>query len=80
MNPSHKKINSTASSALDLSTKAKRKKALAFLVLDLKQIYEAESKYLQKIPDALQDSQRAYDAQDAIDLFEEALDLLDSVY
>lgn len=66
--------------ALDLSSKAKRRKATALASCLLERIRSAEEAYLHRIPLNLQGSD-AYDSADcSIGLLDDAIDAVNSVY
>lgn len=66
--------------AVDCSTRRKRRAALDSLVLILEQIVEGEITYRDNMPDNLYGSDAYEDSDNNIDLMEEALNALHSVY
>jgi hypothetical protein len=70
----------TALDTVDLSSRAKRRKAAALVSAFLERIRSAEEAYMERIPENLQTCD-AYDkADNAIGLLDEAIDLVDSAY
>ena len=77
--PTEKKTN-TFPQDLDVSTKAKRRKVVSELLVILEQVYCAEAHYLQNMPENLQESERADEAQATLDDLECAMDSLSYAY
>jgi hypothetical protein len=70
----------SALDTLDLSSKAKRRKAAALVSSLLERLRSAEEAYMERIPESLQASDAYDNADNAIALLEEAIDLVSSVY
>ena len=62
------------------ATRQKRRKALCYLINQLKAIMYAENRYLGNIPENLQNSMFYEAAEHSVSSFEEALDILDGAY
>ena len=65
---------------LTVSTRQQRRKALSKLVKQLEKIMDAESQYLENIPENLQNSIRYEAASQSIQAIQDAIDNLDTVY
>ena len=73
-------ISSSVFSALDISTRPKRRRAVLLILTALSQIHNAEEAYLERIPMNLKNSQ-AYAAADySIDLLTDAIITLMQAY
>lgn len=64
----------------NLNTRQLRRKALSALIKQLKSIMDAETTFMNNIPENLTSSQSYETAENAISVFEEALDILDGAY
>jgi hypothetical protein len=63
-----------------MNTRGKRRKAINSLISQLNTILDAETAYRDKIPTNLQSSIRYENAEESIQLLEEAIDNLTNVY
>ena len=61
-------------------TRRLRRKALDSLVTELQCIMNAETAYMERMPENLQASQAYEAAENAVSVFEEALDILEGAY
>ena len=61
-------------------TRRLRRKALDSLIRDLTNIMKAETAYMERMPENLQGSQMYEVAENAVSVFEEALDILQGAY
>ena len=61
-------------------TRRLRRKALDSLIRDLTNIMEAETAYMERMPENLQGSLAYETAENAVSVFEEALDILQGAY
>jgi len=62
--------------SLDISTRPKRRHAVALIVTELIQIRQKENNYVQHMPANLQGSEAAAAAEDSIDLLTDAINIL----
>ena len=70
----------TAAPSADLSSRAKRRKAVKLVARLLEQVRDAEAAYLGRIPENLRDSD-AYDATDQyIALLDDAIGAVEDIY
>ena len=65
---------------LDISTRPKRRKAVALVIMALVRICSAEEAYLDRIPDNLQGGDACAAAEDSIDFISEAISNLVDAY
>jgi hypothetical protein len=63
-----------------IASRPKRRKVMEIMITNLNRIREAESRYLSQIPDNLSSAEAYYAAEEAVELMDEAIDLLASVY
>jgi hypothetical protein len=64
----------------DISTRPKRRRAVSIIVATLGQIQRAETAYLERMPDNLQDSDAHAAAEESIDMLTEAIGFLIEAY
>jgi hypothetical protein len=64
----------------DLSRRNDRRKAVRVIVASLEKIQAMESKYMERIPENMQDGERYQTAAQSVELIEEALAALNDAY
>ena len=67
-------------SANPYETRRLRRRALDLIIKELRNIMKAESDYMERIPENLQGSQTYESAENAVSVYEEALDILQGAY
>ena len=73
-------FNKDKPALLDVSTRGKRRKAVAGIIELLKEIREAEEGYMTRMPENLQSGDAYAVADNSVDVIIEAVDLLSDAY
>lgn len=64
----------------DLTTRRQRRKEVSSLIAELLRIRDAESAYMERIPENLKGGQPYEDAEQSVSIMDEAIDLLTEAY